>query len=117
MSAVLKSVPTSAPIKPLTPEEQAALAREMEPGASVDALRLARALADINEHANDVMMSVDALVDAVLSLLPEQPNNRRYFAARQLLDEDVRGHIGRLVERINDAHTACGLRQLRGRHA
>jgi hypothetical protein len=116
MSAAVRSIATSVPIRPLTPDEQKHLACEMEPGATVDVLRLAKALGDINEAAADTMASIDALCDAVLALLPEQPSNRRYFAARQLLDEDIRNHVGRLVERIADAHTACALRQLGRRH-
>jgi hypothetical protein len=100
----------------LKPAEMELLRGWVQPGCSVNVLQLAQSLRSIDEGANDLMASIDALADAVLALLPEQPNSRAIFAVRQLVDADIRGHVGRLVERINDLHTACGLRQLGGEH-
>ena len=94
MSAAIKSIPASAPTKATSAEQ-----------------KLAQSLGDINEAAADTMASIDALADAILALLPEQPNDRRIFAVQTLVDQDIRGAVGRLVELIDGANTRCELQQ------
>lgn len=133
MSAAIRRLPVTA--RPLDAREHKLLAHLAQPGATVFVLTLAEQLADVESSTLAVHVQADALIEAVLRLLPADSNGhpalrldaastndgkaalaRDIKRARVLLNT-LRGQLAQLADDATEARAVCGLRPAPGAEA